>query len=133
MQDAYTGTERRQFPRFEHATPLAYKVCSKDTVSKLLEGYTADISESGLSCKIQNRVNKDDIMWLSFDRAVLSVCTEIDKKVFIYQNGIIAKVARVDELEDNLYDVGVQFILREEKNLSYIYPSVHFLGKNADE
>jgi hypothetical protein len=133
MENTYTGPERRRFPRFEHAVPLAYKVCSKDTVSKLLEGYTSDISQSGLSCKIQKRVNKDDIMWLSFDRAVLSVCIEIDKKVFIYQNGVIAKVARVDVLEDNSYDVGVQFILREEKNLSYVYPSVNFLRKNLNE
>ena len=132
MENTYTRSERRQFPRFEHATPLAYKVCSKDTISKLLEGYTADISQSGLSCKIQNRVSKDDVLWLSFDRAVLSFCIEIDKKVFIYQNGIIAKVARVEALEDNSYDVGVQFILREEKNLSYIYPDVHFFKKEHE-
>ena len=132
MENTYTRSERRQFPRFEHATPLAYKVCSKDTISKLLEGYTADISQSGLSCKIQNRVSKDDLLWLSFDRAVLSFCIEIDKKVFIYQNGIIAKVARVEALEDNSYDVGVQFILREEKNLSYIYPDVHFFKKEHE-
>jgi len=133
MEDTYTGSERRQFPRFEHVTPIAYKVCSKDIVSKLLQGYTADISQSGLSCKLQNRVNRDDIMWLAFDRAILSVCEEIDRKVFIYQNGIIAKVARVKPLENNYYDVGVQFILREEKNLSYIYPSVHFLGQKQDK
>ena len=64
--------------------------------------------------------------------AVLSFCIEIDKKVFIYQNGIIAKVARVEALEDNSYDVGVQFILREEKNLSYIYPDVHFFKKEHE-
>jgi len=133
MENNFSGPERRQFPRFEHATPLAYKVCNKDTVSKLLEGYTANVSQSGLSCKIQNKVNKDDIMWLSFDRAVLSVCAEIEKRVFIYQNGVIAKVARVEPLDDNSYDVGVHFILREEKNISYVYPSVHFIEKKENE
>ncbi|MGA2774699.1 MAG: PilZ domain-containing protein [Candidatus Omnitrophota bacterium] len=133
MENNYTGPERRQFPRVEHVTPLAYKVCSKETVTKLLQGYTSDISQSGLSCMLKNRVNEDDIMWLSFDRAVLSICEGIDKKVFIYQNGIIAKVSRVEASEDDSYEVGVQFILREEKNVSYIYPSVYFLGQKSNE
>ncbi|MFA5276178.1 MAG: PilZ domain-containing protein [Candidatus Omnitrophota bacterium] len=133
MENNYNGPERRQFPRVEHVTPLAYKVCSKETVSKLLQGYTSNISQSGLSCKLNNRVNKDDIMWLSFDRAVLSICEEIEKKVFIYQSGIIAKVSRVESLEADSCEVGLQFVLREEKNVSYIYPSGYFSGQKLNE
>jgi len=127
MEKNYSGPERRQYPRLDIVTPLAYKICSKDTVTKLFQGYTSDISQSGLCCKLKNNVSKDDIVWLSFDRAVLSVCTEIEKKVFIYQNGIIGKVSRVEPLEDESFEVGVQFILREEKNFSNIYPDTHFL------
>ncbi|MCX5709275.1 MAG: PilZ domain-containing protein, partial [Candidatus Omnitrophica bacterium] len=121
----------REFVRIEYATPLAYKVCRKETVSKLLQGYTSDVSQSGLLCKIGEKVNKDDIIWLSFDRAVLGICEEIEKRVFIYQNGIIGKVARVETLTPGTFDVGVHFIIREEKNNTNIFPKVHFLSADS--
>ncbi|MCX5710455.1 MAG: PilZ domain-containing protein [Candidatus Omnitrophica bacterium] len=131
MSGQYSGAERREFVRIEYATPLAYKVCRKETVSKLLQGYTSDVSQSGLLCKIGEKVNKDDIIWLSFDRAVLGICEEIEKRVFIYQNGIIGKVARVDTLTPGTFDVGVHFIIREEKNDTNIFPKVHFLSADS--
>lgn len=131
MGGNYDGQERREFVRIEYATPLAYKVCRKETVSKLLQGYTSDVSQSGLLCKIGEKVNKDDIIWLSFDRAVLGICEEIEKRVFIYQNGIIGKVARVETLTPGTFDVGVHFIIREEKNNTNIFPKVHFLSADS--
>jgi hypothetical protein len=94
----------------------------------LLEGYTSNISQSGLLCNIKQKVTKDDVLWLSFDRSTLSICEELEKRAFIYQNGIIGKVVRVDP-KRNSYDVGVQFITREEKNLTHIYPKIYFSQK----
>ena len=128
MSGHYGGEERREFVRIEYATPLAYKVCRRETVSKLLQGYTSDVSQSGLLCKIEEKVNKDDIIWLSFDRAVLGICQDLEKRVFIYQNGIIGKVARVESCTPGAFDVGVHFITREEKNSTNIFPKVHFLN-----
>lgn len=132
MKNNYEGQERRQFVRLDYITPLNYKVCKKETVSKLLEGYTADISETGLLCNIKTKVNKDDILWLCFDRGILSICESIEKKVLIYQNGVIAKVVRIEHKHDDSYDIGVYFITREEKNPDYIYPKIHFLGDNKE-
>jgi len=131
MNAEYNGAERRGFVRIEYATPLAYKICRKETVSKLLQGYTSDVSQSGLLCKIGEKVNKDDIIWLSFDRAVLGICQDLEKRVFIYQNGIIGKVARVESLTPGAFDVGVHFIIREEKNDTNIFPKVHFLNAES--
>lgn len=122
----YKGKERRQFVRLDYATPLEYKVCKKKTISKLLEGYTSNVSQSGLLCNIKEKVKKGDILWLSFDRSTLSFCEGLDKKSLIYQSGIIGKVARI-ERKKNSFDVGVRFIDREEKNLTHIYPKMHFL------
>lgn len=129
IKKAYNGTERRKFVRLDYITPLAFKICSKDTVSKLLQGYTSNISEAGLLCKINQKVNKDDILWLSFDRSVLTVCEEVEKKSLIYQNGVIGKVVRVEAKQKDAYTIGIQFITREEKNLTNIYPKVYFLEK----
>ncbi|MFA6217157.1 MAG: PilZ domain-containing protein [Candidatus Omnitrophota bacterium] len=128
----YPGPERRQFVRLDYITPLAYKVCTKETVSKLLQGYTSDISESGILCKIKDKVRKDDILWLSFDRNVLNVCEDIEKKSFIYQNGVIGKVVRIESINTDSYTVGLQFVTREEKNLTNIYPQGFFLQKEQD-
>ena len=127
MGQPYSGPERRQFLRFDSILPLAYKVCRKDTVSKLLQGYTSDVSQSGFLCKINERVKKGDILWLSFDRTTLEICGVIEKRIFIYQNGIIGKVVRVESQGAQSFNVGVQFITREERNQSNIYPKIHFL------
>ena len=127
MDKEYTGLERRQFIRLDYTVPLAFKVCKSNTLSKILEGYTADISERGLLCRLKDKVNKDDILWLSFDRATLSICEDIEKKSLIYQNGVVGKVVRIQPQQDDTYSVGIQFITREEKNLTHIYPKIHFL------
>ena len=126
MDRPYKGPERRQFTRLDYATPVAYKVCKEETISKLLEGYTSNISQSGLLCNLKDRVNKNDILWLSFERSVLNMFEELDKRSLIYQNGIVGKVVRTAHQSDNTYEVGVCFITREEKNLTHIYPNVRF-------
>lgn len=132
MKAVYSGGERRQFVRLPHSAPLNYKVCSKDAVSKLLDGYTSNVSETGLLCRIKEKVDKDDLIWLCFDRSVLDFCQQIDKRALIYQNGVIGKVVRVEHKLGH-YDVGVQFVTREEKNLTHIYPKVYFFQKHAKQ
>jgi len=125
----YRGPERRKFVRLDYITPLEYKVCKKETVSKLLAGYTADISQSGISCNIKDKVHKDDLLWLSFDRDTLTICGELEKRALIYQNGVIGKVVRIEPKEGNSYNIGILFITREEKNLTHIYPKIYFIKK----
>lgn len=132
-KDTYKRTERREFVRLDYVTPFAYKVCKKKTISKLVKGYTSNISQAGLLCNIKDKVKKDDILWVSFDRDTLDICQDIEKRSFIYQNGIIGKVARTKQQKDGTYNVGVQFITREEKNLTHIYPEVYFLEKRQKE
>jgi len=130
VKNTYNGPERRQFVRLDYTSPLGFKVCKKKTVSKLLQGYTADISQAGLLCNIKEKVKINDILWLSFNRAILSICEELEKRALIYQNGIIGKVVRVKPKNGGTYDVGIRFITREEKNLTHIYPKIYFLEKN---
>lgn len=127
MKRKYPGPERRKFLRFVHTIPLGYKVCRKTTVCKLLKGYTSNISQSGLLCKIKERVKKGDILWLAFERNTLSFCESLEKKVLIYQNGILGKVVWVKHTGSAGSGVGIQFITREEKNLTHIYPKIHFV------
>lgn len=137
MEMIYEGTERRNFIRLDYKAPITYKICKEETINRLMEGYTADISQSGLLCNLGNKVNKDDILWLSFDKGTLSIFEEIERRSLIYQNGIIGKVVRIEEKSDSTYDVGIQFVTREEKNLSNIYPGFQFMdnppkGKKPD-
>ena len=129
MENIYKGAERRKFVRLDYVSPLACKVCKKETVSKLLEGYTANISQSGLLCNIKDKVKKDDLLWLSFDKDTLNICGDVEKRSLIYQNGVIGKVVRAEQKNDGTYDIGIQFLTREEKNLTYIYPKSYFIEK----
>jgi hypothetical protein len=110
--------------------PLGFKVCNKDTITKLCAGYSVNISQSGISCSIREKVNPDDILWISFDRDTLDFCKELEKRVLIYQNGIIGNVTRVQSNEPGTYSVGVRFITREERNLGNIYPQTYFFERD---
>jgi len=134
MAQAYGGPERREFIRKDFVQPLAYKVCKKDTVTKLLQGYTANVSQTGLLCNIKEKVSPEDILWLSFDRDTLSICSEIEKRSLIYQNGIIGKVVWAEQTKDMTYNVGIHFITREEKLSSpaFIHTETPF-GQKQDE
>lgn len=129
----YKGTERRKFVRLDFTVPLAYKVCKKKTISKLLQGYTSNISQAGLLCNIKDKVHKNDLLWLAFDRTTLAICEQLEKESFIYQNGIIGRVARIERKKNGTYDVGIQFITRKERNLTHIYPQIYFLKKQGKE
>lgn len=130
----YQGPERREFARLTYTKPLSYKVCKQETISKLLEGYTSNISPSGVLCNIKDRVHEGDVLWVSFERDILHFCRELENRTLIYQNGIIGKVARIEDKVDGTFDVGVRFITREEKNHTHIYPEIYFLkAKFEDE
>jgi len=129
MSDSYSQNERRSFARSEYSVPLGFKICNKETISKLCAGYSVNISQSGISCNIREKVNPDDILWLSFDRATLDFCRELEKRVLIYQNGIIGNVTRVEVDDLGTYSIGVKFITREEKILGNIYPQTYFFEK----
>ena len=130
MDNTYTQNERRSFARLDYSVPLGFKICNKETVSKLCAGYSVNISQSGISCSIREKVNPDDILLLCFDRATLDFCRELEKRVLIYQNGIIGNVTRVEPDEVGTYNIGVRFITREEKNFDNIYPKTYFFEKD---
>ena len=92
----FSGEEKRAYVRLDYVKPLAYKVCNKETISKILKGYISNISQSGVLCYINHIVNIDDILWLSFDRATLDFCREIERNCLVYQGGIVAKVVRLE-------------------------------------
>jgi len=131
-ENIYQGPEHRKFIRLDYIKPLAYKICKKETVDKLLEGYTANVSEAGLLCNLQDKISPDDILWLRFDRDTLMICQDIEKRSVIYQNGIIGKVVRSELREDGSCEVGVQFITREEKTAPPAHSAIELL-KDAHE
>lgn len=133
MVDNYNFKERREFPRNPYPAPLDFKVCNKTTLSKLCAGYTVDISQSGLLCNMREKVNQDDVLWLSFDRETLDFCRDLEKKVLIYQNGVIGNVTRVKAEETGNYSVGIRFITREEKEIGNIFTQTYFLEKHFNK
>ena len=113
--NTYIEDERRDFLRLIYETPLMYKVCKKKTFSRLMRGYTHNISRSGLMCNLKNRVPVDSVIWLQLDMGALSMCEEIEKRCTIIQHGILGMVVWASMKKNKSYDVGVRFIAREEK------------------
>lgn len=81
-----------------------------------MQGYTCNISQSGLLCNLGKKVPENSILWLQLDFGALSMCKEIEKNCAIIQHGILGKVVWTSyKKEDKNYDVGVCFFTREEK------------------
>ncbi|MCX7927922.1 MAG: PilZ domain-containing protein [Candidatus Omnitrophica bacterium] len=131
MSENYEGPERREFVRIPYSSPLSYKVCKPETLLKLFQGYTVDVSNKGLRCTIKQPVNINDIVWLSFDRSVLTFCAEIERYSLIYQHGIIAKVVRIQQISDTSFDIGVKFLTIREKDSQEITEKTRLLGPDA--
>ncbi len=121
MPEPENTSERREYARIDFASSLAYKVCRKETISRLLEGYTSNISQAGMLCNIRESVKAEDILWLSFDRSVLEICKDLEKKALIYQNGVIGKVVRIEPKGIDNFDVGIKYFTREERGWNNAY------------
>ena len=133
MENSYNGQERRQHSRIVCESPLAYKICNPSTLTKLFQGYTINVSETGILCSITKQVNINDVLWLSFNKSILVLFEEVEKNSFFYQNGILGKVVRIEPKENNTFEVGINFITREEPNLTNIYPRTHFSNDNEQK
>lgn len=107
--------ERRSAVRISCQTPLTFKVCKNETISKIMEGYTKNVSHVGIQCTIPQEVPVGCTLWLKLDKDALILCEEIDRQAVILQQGILGKVIWVNKIEDNKFDIGLQFITREEK------------------
>lgn len=129
MKKKYQGFDRRKFVRLDYVSPLVYKICKKENIDKLLKGNTSNISESGILCNMEDKVNEDDILWLSFDKETIEFCKKLEETSLVYQGGVVGKVVRVEQKEDGKYNVGIRFITREEYNSTHIYPQIYFLDE----
>jgi len=107
--------ERRAVVRITCKTQLSFKICKEETISKIMQGYTQNISPDGLRCTISENVPVGCTLWLKLDRDALVMCEEIERRTVILQQGILGKVVWIEKTGDGKYDVGLQFITREEK------------------
>ncbi len=105
--------DRRSAMRLTCQSPISFKVCKEETISKILEGYTKDISKGGVRIVISQKVPVGCTLWLKLDRDALSLCEELEKNALILQQGIIGRVVWVDQISDKECDIGLQFITRQ--------------------
>ncbi len=67
-------------------------------------------------CNIKESVPQDSTLWLKLDTGALKLCSEIEKRCVIIQQGILGKIAWFKKRKDKSVDIGVQFVTREEKH-----------------
>ena len=107
--------ERRSVVRVVCQTPLTFKICKEETILKIMEGYTQDISPDGVRCVISEDVPVGCTLWLKLDRDALTMCEEIEKRAVILQHGVLGKVVWIEKQRDRKFEVGLQFLTRAEK------------------
>lgn len=121
----YKGKEKRQFIRLSYKTPLRYKVCKKDTIKKIMFGYTQNVSQSGLFCNIKEHVPLNSVLWLVLDMGALNICSEVERRSVILQHGILGRVVREHHKRDGSFDVGVRFLTRQTQADKDLFQKVY--------
>ncbi len=117
---AYNEKERREFFRLNYKTPVEYKAYAQNrTADTRQNGVSENISETGLLFQTEHTPPQvSSILWMNLDMRTLKICQEIESKCLIFNNGVLAKVVRVEEGSDdaNAYDVGVCFLTKDQSN-----------------
>ena len=80
-----------------------------------MQGYTRNISNSGLMCNLNERVPIGKMLWLKLDSGALELCKDIEERSVIIQQGVFGKVVWQKKLSDSSYDTGIRFLTRKEK------------------
>jgi c-di-GMP-binding flagellar brake protein YcgR len=117
LAEAPAQQERRQFFRIHYHSPLQFKTYSPAIDKQPRLALSRNISQSGILFQTAaNPPQISSILWMSLDMRTLQICREIEDRALIFDNGLLGKVVRVEDNDQESYDVGVCFLTRAEKD-----------------
>jgi hypothetical protein len=118
MADSYKGRDKREFFRYRYEKPIHYTVIktssSKDTLSRLFDVVSRDLSASGMLFTAARPPELSSILVLDLDYRATRVCREIEESALIVNDKLLGKVVRIEHNDDDSYDVGVAFIKQSD-------------------
>jgi hypothetical protein len=119
MADSYyKGREKREFFRYRYEKPIHFTVIkpsgSKDTLSRLFDVVSKDLSASGMLFTAPRPPELSSIIVLDLDYRATRVCQEIEERAMIVNDKLLGKVVRIEHNDDDSYDVGVAFIKQSD-------------------
>ena len=111
------SSDRREFFRIDFSELLEFKAVPEKDASP---GIAKNISPSGVLFEMHRKdpPKLSSVLWLNLDFRALNICHEIERHALIVKNGVLGRVVRIEENpnDNNLYDVGVCFLTRDQNN-----------------
>ena len=118
MANDYPGSDRREFFRYKHETPINFKIVGKSSdksiASSLVGAVTRNLSASGILFTSKYLPEISSILVLDLDFRTTQICKEIEENALIVKDKVVGKVVRIEDNEDGQYSVGVAFIKKSE-------------------
>jgi hypothetical protein len=121
IEDHNNIANKREFSRINIDQPVEFINFTargqEHQRAALLEGTSKNISESGLLFHTEAKPPKiSSIIWMNLDLNTIQICQEIENRALFFNNGVIGRVVRVEEdVRNNVYDVGVCFVTKDQK------------------
>ena len=112
---AHPYEEKREFLRVDFAKPVKFHSI-EDPKRELRLGLGSNISQSGILFKSKIVPKISTVLWMNVDFRTLQMCREIESRAVVYKDGLVGRVVRVEEDENELYNVGVCFLTKDEWN-----------------
>ena len=126
--------EKRDFFRINFETPVEFNECAGSAVRVLpTKARAQNISQSGIMFQTdENPPQLSSVLWMNLDIRTLRICQEIEKRALIFNNGLLGRVVRVEENPaDEVYDVGVCFLTRDQKETPEVKQILAELSKQS--
>lgn len=116
MSNDYPGRERREFFRYRHEKPAAFREISGNdkTVSGLAKAATKNLSASGMLFTSEYPPRLSSIIVLDVDYRTSRLCEEIEERALIIDNKLLGKVVRIEDDDSGSFDIGIAFIKKSD-------------------
>jgi hypothetical protein len=118
MAESKKVSEKRKFFRYHYEKPVKYSIVSlpgnKNMSPRICAATSRNVSVSGILFTSEYMPELSSIVALDLDYRTSNICREIENRVAMVGDKVLGKVVRLEDNEDNSYNVGVAFITKSD-------------------
>jgi c-di-GMP-binding flagellar brake protein YcgR len=106
---------RRSYPRVPYKVPLCFSVCSHNTLQELQDGFSENLSQTGMLLALDVVLPLSSLIILDLNVDMLEHCINMEYLYMTEYKSLIAKVMNVRHNKTKgYYSVGISFIKADE-------------------
>ena len=120
---------RREYPRVPYEKPMQFTICLAGKADDLYEGFSLNISQSGMLFSTKHVIPLSSIIVFETDIDTLSKCIAVESQLFYIQDYLFGKVVRLFRHHDSDYStIGLNFIKQHEEQREDVREAIRLIS-----